>query len=149
MRDGSVSNTGPRDRSESLPCSLSRWKWARVRAPGPDKAMFWRSERRRAEVQDGTDDIALALAADAWSRSGRVSVQAASASGPVRLKSGLVLVAQPVDDAAPRLPLSPGLKPVQQLDRTLCEIGERYGAAPRDRVMLEMEYPGAGSGCAG
>lgn len=139
-----VSSWGPEHDSASFRLDARR-AWTYVL----DKAVFWRVERRRAEVQDGMDDIALALAADAWSRVGRVRVEAASASGPVRLKSGLVLVAQPSADGSPRLPLSPGLKPVQQLNRTLCEIAERYGDARRDRVMLEMEYPGTGTGCAG
>jgi hypothetical protein len=60
----------------------------------------------------------------------------------VKLRSGLVLVAQPVAQGTPRLPLAPGLKPVQQLDRTLCEITERYGASRRDWVKLELEYAG-------
>lgn len=40
-----------------------------------NKAAFWRHERRRVDVQDGIDDIALALAADAWSRTDHVSVE--------------------------------------------------------------------------
>jgi transcriptional regulator GlxA family with amidase domain len=117
-------------------------RWAYVL----NKAAFWRHERWTGDVQDGIDDIALALAADAWSRTGRVSIEAL-ASGPVTLRSGLVLVAQPAADGLPRLPLAPALKPVQQLDRTLCEIAGRYGAARRDWVMQEMEYPGAASPC--
>ena len=72
-----------------------------------NKAAFWRHERWSVDVRDGMDDIALALAADAWSRTGRVSVDA-SASGPVTLRSGLVLVAQPAAEGTPRLPLAPG-----------------------------------------
>ncbi|RST49620.1 thiamine biosynthesis protein ThiJ [Variovorax sp. DXTD-1] len=48
-----------------------------------NKAAFWRQERRSIEVRQGSDDIALALVADAWSRSGRASVEAVSDSGPV------------------------------------------------------------------
>lgn len=106
-----------------------------------NKAAFWRHERWRLDVHEGMDDIALAFAADAWSRTGRVSVET-SAPGPVRLRSGLVLIAQPAPEEAPRLPMTPGLKPVQQLDRTLCEIDERFGAARRQWVMMELEYPG-------
>nr|WP_242630888.1 DJ-1/PfpI family protein [Variovorax paradoxus] len=112
-----------------------------------NKAAFWRQQRRSIEVHNGSDDIALALVADAWSRSGRASVEAVSVSGPVTLRSGLVLMARPAADSPPPLPLSATLKPVQQLDRTLCEIGERYGASRRSWVMLEMEYPGPVSGC--
>lgn len=111
------------------------------------KAAFWRDQQWQVDVQDGMDDIALALATDAWSRTGHISVEAVSASGPVRLRSGLLLLAQPPADNRPRLPLAGTLTPVQQLDRTLCEIGERYGASLREWVKMEMEYAGAASAC--
>lgn len=108
-----------------------------------NKAAFWRDQQWVADVQDGVDDVALALVADAWSRTGHVNIGAASASGPVRLRSGLVLLAAAATGDAPRMPLADTLKPVPQLDRTLGEIGERYGPALREWVMMEMEYPGA------
>ena len=107
-----------------------------------NKAAFWRHERWSVDVWDGMDDIPLAFAADAWSRTGRVGVDAAG-SGPVTLRSGLVLVAQPASEGTPRLPLTPGLKPVQQLEQTLREIAERFGAARSEWVILELEYTGA------
>ena len=112
------------------------------------KAAFWRHERWSVDVRNDMDDVALALAADAWSRTGRVSVEAASDSGPVRLRSGMVLVAQPAVEDRPRLPLAAALKPAQQLDRTLCEIAERYGASRREWVMMEMKYAGPAADCA-
>lgn len=112
-----------------------------------NKAAFWRDQEWKVDVQDGMDDIALALVADAWSRTGHVRIDAASSSGPVRLRSGLRLLTKPVDGDLPRMPLAESLKPVPQLDRTLCEIGERYGVAQRDWVMMELEYPGMASEC--
>jgi len=112
-----------------------------------NKAAFWRHERWNVDVWDGMDDIPLAFAADAWSRTGRVSIEAA-ASGPVALCSGLVLLAQPAAEGASRLPLTSNLKPVQQLDRTLSEIAERFGAARSEWVMMELEYAGSTSGVA-
>lgn len=109
-------------------------------------AAFWLDERWQVDVHDGMDDITLALAADAWSRTGRVNLEAAAASGIVQLRSGLRLLTRPPDNT-PRLPLTAGLKPVQQLDRTLCEIAERHGVARRDRVLLEMEYAGPEAPC--
>jgi hypothetical protein len=111
-----------------------------------NKAAFWRHERWSVDVDGGMSDIALALAADAWTRTGRVSVDA-SAAGPVRLRSGLTLEAQPRPPQSPRLPLSPSLKPVRQLDRTLCEIERRFCAARRGWVMLELEYAGPAEAC--
>jgi transcriptional regulator GlxA family with amidase domain len=107
---------------------------------------FWRHERWAVDVHDGIDDIALAFATDAWSRTGRVSVEA-SAAGPVRLRSGLMLVAHPVDGRRPRLPLAARLEPVRQLDRTLCEIAERFGAERQEWVRMELEYPGIAPSC--
>jgi transcriptional regulator GlxA family with amidase domain len=107
-----------------------------------NKAVFWGHQRFSVPVRDGSDDIAIALAADAWSRTGRIEVDATSSDGSVRLRSGITLVTAPPAPHAVQLPLQPGLKPLQQLDRTLCEIGERYGDARLEWVMLEMEYPG-------
>lgn len=112
-----------------------------------NKAAFWRDERWSVDVRDGMDDITLALTADAWSRTGHVSIDAAAPS-PVKLRSGIALVAQPAIEGTPRLPLEPALKPQQQLDRTLCEIAERFGAARREWVMMELEYAGPASSCA-
>jgi transcriptional regulator GlxA family with amidase domain len=104
-----------------------------------NKAAFWRRERWAAEVRYGMDDVALAFAADAWSRTGRVRV-AASAAGPVTLLSGMVLAARPAPRSLEGLPLDSSLAPVQQLDRTLSEIADRFGAARREWVRMELEY---------
>lgn len=103
---------------------------------------FWRRERWSVDVADGMDDVALALAADAWTRTGSVGIEA-SAPGPVKLRSGLMLLAKPAAQDVPRMPFEPALKPAQQLDRTLDEIAARFGAARRERVMMELEYAGA------
>jgi putative intracellular protease/amidase len=128
---------------DSTPYGLSfgrAWDYA------VNKVAFWRHERWSVEVRDGMDDVALAFTADAWSRTGRVGVDAA-APGPVKLRSGLTLVAQPAAPEAPRVPMVPALKPVQQLDRTLCEIATRFGAARREWVMMELEYPAGTASC--
>jgi putative intracellular protease/amidase len=118
---------------------------ARVLAYAAGKLAFRRHDRRRIDVQDGTDDATLALVTDAWARTGRVSVEAA-AEGPVRLRSGLTLWAQPAAEGTAALPALPPLAPVAALDQALCQIGRRYGTWRRDWVMLEMEYRGA-AGC--
>jgi putative intracellular protease/amidase len=155
-----VEAIGGHEKAQSLASELGVTSWTPAHDSTPfrldagrmwtyvlNKITFWRNETWSVDVQDGMDDIALALAADAWSRSGRVTVEA-SAPGPVTLRSGLVLVAQPIGDDKSRLPLSPSLTPTQQLDRTLCEIDERFGASRRDIAMLEMEYPSTTVNCA-
>ena len=105
------------------------------------KAAFWRNEHWQLEARDGMDDIALALAADAWSRTGHVRVTA-SGAGPVTLRSGLRLLTEGGEAAQGRVPLAAGLKPVQQLDHTLCAMTSRFGEARSEWVMMELEYPG-------
>ncbi|WP_310315279.1 hypothetical protein [Hydrogenophaga palleronii] len=112
-----------------------------------NKVALWSREDWGVDVQEGMDDITLALVADAWSRTGRVSVRAESASpGTARLRSGMPIAVDAARLDAPRLPLAPALKPLQQLDRSLCEIEQRFGAARREWVVLEMEYSDA-PGC--
>ena len=150
-----------RDKAQALAADIGVTTWSAAHDSSPfyldasrmwsyalNKITFWRHQRWSVDVHNGIDDISLALAVDAWSRTGRVNVEAASATGPVKLRSGLTLVAQPAAESMPRVPLAPALKPVQQLDRTLCEITERYGVSQRDWVMQEMEYPGPAPACA-
>ena len=92
------------------------------------------------------DDVSLALAVDAWSRTGRVSV-GASGPGPVTLRSGLVLAAHPAAPGTPRLQLAPELRPAQQLDRTVSEIAQRFGPTRSEWVMMELEYRGPAIRC--
>jgi len=106
-----------------------------------NKMAFWRDEQMRVDVVDGMDDIALAFSADAWSRTGHLTVLA-TAPEPVQLRSGITLIPDAASEDAAHLPLTPDLKPVEQLDRTLCEIGARYGPSRREWVMMELEYPG-------
>ena len=45
------------------------------------------------------------------------------------------------------LPLDASLKPMQQLDRTLCEVRDRFGKSRQEWVLLEMEYAGGAAAC--
>jgi transcriptional regulator GlxA family with amidase domain len=156
-----VEAIGGREKAQTLAAELGVASWSPAHDTTPfglnasrasryllSKAAFWRDQQWSVDVQDGMDDIALALVADAWSRTGHISVEAASPSGPVKLRSGVLLMAQPAAEDTPRLPLAEALNPTQQLDRTLCEIAERYGASRREWVMMELEYPGAATECA-
>ena len=154
-----VEAIGGRQRAQALASELGVSSWnpahdsslfgltaARAFSYLMNKAAFWRHEQWIVDVQDGMDDMALAFAADAWSRTGRVSVKA-SAPGPVKLRSGAILFAEPGAPDLPHVPLTPSLKPMEQLDQTLCEIGDRFGRARRDWVMMELEYARTATAC--
>jgi len=157
-----VESIGGEERARSLAAELGVESWtpahdsnrfglngARRWGYISDKAAFWRREQRVMDVADGTDDIALAFAADGWARTGLVSTQAVSARPNVRLRSGLTLNTQAATSGALRVPMAAKLKPVQQLDRTLCDIASHLGPVRRDRVEQELEYPARPDACAG
>lgn len=152
-----VEAIGGRGRAASVAAALGASAWSPEHDSTPfaltvrrgadyllNKARFWSHEHWGVPVRDGMDDVALALTADAWSRTGRVSVHAESASSDaVALRSGMRLMAQRPDRDRPRLPLATAMPPLQQLDATLCQIQQRFGALRREWVVLEMEYSGA------
>ena len=75
---------GPAHRSERFGLSL-----AHVGTLSVNTLLFWRHERIDIPVMDGVDDVALALAADAWSRTYRSRAEAVNAlASPVHLRSG-------------------------------------------------------------
>lgn len=146
---------GGRDKAESLAAEFGVESWTPIHDSSQfglnfsrglsfilNKLAFWRSEQRRVDVVEGMDDITLAFTADAWSRTGHIDVLAA-APAPVKLRSGITLLP---DSSAPEelasLPLTANLNPMQQLDRTLCEIDAHFGAARSEWVRMELEYPG-------
>ena len=82
--------------------------------------LFWRHERIDIPVVDGVDDVALALAADAWSRTYRSRAEAVNAlASPVHLRSGLVLRAAPPDTSATTVLLDRDMQPTCVLDHSL------------------------------
>jgi len=108
---------------------------------------FWRHEDLGAALQAGGDDIALALAADAFARTYRSRVLAiAPVPAGVRLRSGLVFLPDRGDAAGAALPQATAhvsaLAAVPALDATLRDIAQRYGADTADFVALQLEYPG-------
>ncbi|MGR2739713.1 DJ-1/PfpI family protein [Billgrantia sp. Q4P2] len=101
---------------------------------------FWNHERLELPVEDGVDEIALALSADAWSRTFRSSVVATHpAKRWVRSRRGLVIEAVQDTDATETLQSMMGPS-AAALDDTLVEIGERYGMPTAHLVAMQLEY---------
>jgi transcriptional regulator GlxA family with amidase domain len=109
-----------------------------IRTAAANRLFPWRHEAVDLELRDGVDEVALALTADAWSRTDRAAVKTIAA-GEVTSKRGLVVL--PDQSGAARghvvsVP-DPGTSP---LDRALDEIRGRYGAPTADYVALQLEY---------
>jgi len=98
-------------------------------------------------VAVGVDEIALAVTADAYSRTGRSHALSLAASGePVATRHGLVLVPDRVvggpDPVDRVLPGFDGTPSAQTFDQVLAAIATRYGRATAYGVALDFEYPG-------
>lgn len=100
-------------------------------------------------VAPGVDEIALALTADAWSRTGRSHAYALSASAaPLQTLHGLTVLpdrvvggVNPVDHALPAFDATPVGR---VLDEALAGIAARFGRSTAYGVALDFEYPGFG-----
>jgi hypothetical protein len=98
-------------------------------------------------VKAGDDEIALAVTADAYSRTGKTLAFAVAASdSPVRLAHGLVVLPDRIADGAN--PVDRTLAPLdasqsaRALDVSLADISKTYGRQAARNVTLFMEYPG-------
>jgi len=99
-------------------------------------------------IADGVDEIALAVTADAYSRTGRsqaVSISATSAT--VTSRNGLVFVADAVGapgdiDVDAVLPALDAAATAQVFDTALAGVAARYGRRTAYGVALDFEYPG-------
>jgi len=109
---------------------------------------FWSHEEIALPLSTGVNDIALALYADAWSRTYRSQVKTyADSMQAVQSRYGLQLLPDAVADA----PVLEKLKrehhwltdiaPALAMDKALQEIGKAYGQATRALVSTFMEYP--------
>jgi len=96
-------------------------------------------------VADGVDEIALAITADAYSRTGRSMLHAlAATSAPVRTRSGLVIVPDTLtgghrmDRELPALDATPS---ALWFEKSLNGISQLYGKTTAYGVALNFEYP--------
>ncbi|MFC4161898.1 DJ-1/PfpI family protein [Chitinimonas lacunae] len=108
--------------------------------------LFSRQQDIGLPVSPGVDEIALALSADAFSRTYRSRAYAVAATpGSVRTRHGLTLLPDRVrgtGEAPARVMADDRQTPsVQALDRTLQEIGTLYGADTARLVAVQLEYP--------
>lgn len=106
---------------------------------------FHRTEMIGLPVAEGVDEIALAITADAYSRTGRSMLHALSASSElVRTRSGLMIVpdtlggGHAMDRELPALDATPS---AQWFPKALDGISRLYGRNTAYGVALNFEYP--------
>ena len=110
-----------------------------------NKAMFWKHEALGVGVQEGVDEISVALLADAYARTRRSdAVSVARSDKPVLTRRGLVLIPDRAVNARRQpsrmLPSFATLPPARTLDHALEGIAASYGADTAAFVALTMEY---------
>jgi putative intracellular protease/amidase len=108
-------------------------------------AAFWARERLGIELKDGVDEVSLALAADAWSRTYRSQAVTFAATADLRQsRSGLRIYPDEVTASWPVERLLPPVgerRPAEALEETLRAMTARYGARTTDFVAMQLEYP--------
>jgi putative intracellular protease/amidase len=110
---------------------------------------FWNKEQLGIALAPGIDEVSLALAADAWSRTYRSRAVTFAATADARpSRNGLrILPDQVAAQWPPERLLQPigSLPPAQALDQTLERIEARYGGRTADFVAMQLEYPRQGA----
>ena len=112
-----------------------------VRTAALNTLAFWSHEALDVPVSAGVDEVALALTADAYSRTYASSIRAVSSAPEVVSRNGLTFIADAPDprpDPARAIPLP--AEGVSALDSALAGISRRYGPATADFVALQLEY---------
>lgn len=111
---------------------------------------FWSRDELGIALHPGMDEVALALVADAWSRTYRSRAVAYSGStGPVSGRDGIRILPDAARKDWPaqrRIPGFDGLPAAVALDRALDGIADRYGMPTSRAVALQLEYPGPAVG---
>lgn len=151
-----VEAIGGRDRASELAAELGDDGWdarhdseafqdrgAVVSAAASNTLAFWRRDTVGVEVAEGGDEIALAFAADAWSRTYRSKAFAVGAqAAQIPTRGGLTLhVAREATDRALDLIVRADGKAASALPDALWAIGQRHGARTASLVALQLEYP--------
>jgi putative intracellular protease/amidase len=111
-----------------------------------DRAAAGAAQRKRQEtteipIDDGVDEVALALQTEAWGRSLRTRVLITRpGAAPIRSRHGLVILPDAEPQAASHVVVVPDLPAVHVLNRTLDDMSARYGPAASRFAVLAMEY---------
>jgi putative intracellular protease/amidase len=109
-----------------------------------NRLAFWNREEFGIELSPGIDEVALALVADAWSRTYRSrAVTFAPTAAAQESRNGVRIVPDRVTSSWPAATRVPTInrRPADALDGVLDAIRVRYGAATTEFVAMQLEYP--------
>jgi transcriptional regulator GlxA family with amidase domain len=153
-----VEAIGGRDKAEAVARDLGLERWdarhdsAAFKFTRPfaltaigNTLAFLNHEQLGIALTPGMDEVSLALAADAWSRTFRSgAVTFAAKNGAIVSRDGIRILPDqvaadwPVDRTVPAMA---DTQPAKALDLTLEDITARYGARTTDFVAMQLEYP--------
>ena len=125
--------------------SSFRLDWAARRVVIRNTLAFWDRDTYGVPVKPGVDEIALAFAADAWSRTYQSRALAvAQHPGVIATRHGILLVpdavASETEHVTPLAP-PPSTEPAMALPAALQGIADRHGADTASFVAAQLEYP--------
>ncbi|UTV58568.1 DJ-1/PfpI family protein [Burkholderia arboris] len=106
-----------------------------------NRLAFWRHETFELPVENGFDELPVALTADAWARTWRSDVVATADARVIESRHGLRLLAQPANDRHEHVAMPAGRHGESVLPGVLGDIAARYGDATSGWVALQLEYP--------
>jgi putative intracellular protease/amidase len=110
-----------------------------------NRLAFWKREELGIRLEQGMDEVTLALAADAWSRTYRSNAVGFSSSGrPIVTANGIRVIADRMASSWPAERLVsayPGKPPARALELTLSSVTERFGDRTADIVAMQLEHP--------
>jgi transcriptional regulator GlxA family with amidase domain len=135
---------GVRDWSESHDGSAFGFDALTLGVALDSKLAFWAHDTIGISMGEGVDEISLAFAADAWSRTFRNDVLSVTDGGrPVSSRRGLTLLADAdARSADVDMLVNPThARPAQALDQTLAAIGRVHGEVTESFVATQLEYP--------
>ena len=139
-QDLGVSNWDARHRSSAF-----KLTWEHQKTFLRNWLSIWRRETLGVPVNEGVDEIALALTVDAYSRTALSTVVTVGNSGEsVRSRHGLMIrpsTSRKVAAVDHVLPPPRSEAPALVIDRELAHIASRFGRPTADIVALVIEYP--------
>jgi putative intracellular protease/amidase len=112
---------------------------ARVGVVVGNSLALWDHPTLAIPATAGVDEAALALQADAWSRTYRSSASLVGA-GPALSRHGLKLIPDRAEVGGSEPLPAPKAPAAATLSQSLSAIGRRFGAATRDLVAVQLEY---------